>query len=99
MEKTVIKFGDIEIQKEKFHQNEGPILIKNVDTDKIVVSNKVPFDKKRFKYFIGYKDAKKIKALCIFLPKMTAYRKDFDDTKYISFFIKDNELLEKYNEI
>ena len=47
MEKTVIKFGDIEIQKEKFHQNEGPILIKNVDTDKIVVSNKVPFDKKK----------------------------------------------------
>ena len=47
MEKTVIKSGDIEIQKEKFHQNEGPILIKNVDTDKIVVSNKVPFDKKK----------------------------------------------------
>ena len=30
---------------------------------------------------------------------MTAYRKDFDETKYISFLIKDNELLEKYNEI
>ena len=30
---------------------------------------------------------------------MTAYRRDFDETKYISFLIKDNELLEKYNEI
>ena len=30
---------------------------------------------------------------------MTAYRKDFDETKYISFLIKDNELLEKWNEI
>ena len=30
---------------------------------------------------------------------MTAHRKDFDETKYISFLIKDNELLEKYNEI
>ena len=30
---------------------------------------------------------------------MTAFRKDFDETKYMSFLIKDNELLEKYNEI
>ena len=30
---------------------------------------------------------------------MTAYRKDFDETKQISFLIKDNELLEKWNEI
>ena len=30
---------------------------------------------------------------------MSAYRKDFDETKYIYFLIKDDELLEKYNEI
>ena len=30
---------------------------------------------------------------------MTAHRKDFDETKYISFLIKDNELLEKYNKM
>ena len=30
---------------------------------------------------------------------MSAYRKDFDETKYMSFLIKDDELLEKYNEI
>ena len=30
---------------------------------------------------------------------MTAYRKDFDETKFMSFLIKDDELLEKYNEI
>ena len=28
MEKTVIKFADIEIQKQKFHQNKRPISIK-----------------------------------------------------------------------
>ena len=28
-----------------------------------------------FKYFIGYKDAKKVRPLCAFLPKMSAYRK------------------------
>ena len=30
---------------------------------------------------------------------MGVYRRDFDETKYISFLIKDDELLEKYNEI
>ena len=30
---------------------------------------------------------------------MSAYRKEFDETKYTSFLIKDDELLEKYNEI
>ena len=95
----IIKFGDIEIQKQKFHEHNGLISIKNIDINKIVVSNKVSFGKKRFKYFIGYKDAKKIKPLCMFPPKMSAYSRDFDETKYISFLIKNNELLEKYNEI
>ena len=30
---------------------------------------------------------------------MSAYRKDFDETKCMSLLIKDDELLEKYNEI
>ena len=30
---------------------------------------------------------------------MSAYRRDFDETKYMSFLIKDNKLLEKYNQI
>ena len=30
---------------------------------------------------------------------MSAYRRDFDETKYMSFLIKDNELLEKYKDI
>ena len=65
----------------------------------MVVSNKVSFGKKGFKYFIGYKEAKKSRPSYIFLPKMNAYRKDFDETKYISFLIKHDALLEKYNEI
>ena len=42
---------------------------------------------------------KKIRPLCIFLPKMNAYRKDFDESKYMSFLMKEDELLEKYNKI
>ena len=34
----------------------------------------------------------------MFLPKMSAYRRDLDESKYMSFLIKDDELLEKYNE-
>ena len=51
------------------------------------------------KYFIGYKIDKKIVVLCILLPKMNGYKKRFDKTNYMSFLIKDNELLEKYNKI
>ena len=54
---------------------------------------------KGFKYFVGYKDAEKVRPLCIFIPKMSAYRRDFDENKYMSFLIWDDELLEKYNEI
>ena len=63
-----------------------------------VASNKVSFGKKGFRYSIGYKDAN-IRLLCIFLPKMSAYRRGFDETKYMSFLIKDDESLEKYNEM
>ena len=74
-----------------------PISIKIIDINKIVASNKVSFGKKGFKYFIGYKDIK-IRPLYIFLPKMSAYRRDFDETKHMSFLIKDDKLSEKYNE-
>ena len=61
-------------------------MIKNIDINKIVVSNKN-------------------RSLCMFLPKMSVYRRDFDETKYISFLINNSflirrdELLEKYNEV
>ena len=55
--KKNIKFGDIEIQKQIFHRHKGTILIKNLDINEIVVFNKASFGKKRFKYFIGNKDA------------------------------------------
>ena len=70
-----------------------------MDTNKIVVSNKISFGKNDFTYFIDYKDAKNIRPLCIFLPKMSAYRTGFDKTKCVSFMIKDEKLLEKYIEI
>ena len=46
MEKRIITFGVIEIEKQKFHQHKRPISIKNKDINKIVESNKVSFGKK-----------------------------------------------------
>ena len=63
------------------------------------MSNKVSFSKKGFKYFTDYKDNEKVKPSCIMLPKMSRYTKGFSETKYMSFLIKDDELLEKYNKI
>ena len=40
MENTTITFGDIKIHKQKLHQHKGPILIKNIDLNKTVVSDK-----------------------------------------------------------
>ena len=88
MEKAIIKFDDIKVPKQKFHQHNRPISLQNVDIDKIVVSNKVPFSEKGFKYFLGNKDTKNINPLCVFLPQMTAYRKDFDEINiYIYIYI------------
>ena len=63
------------------------------------MSNSVPFCKKGIKYFFGTKMVKKVKPLCVMLPKISAYRRDFDETKYMSFLIKNDELLDKYNDI
>ena len=67
--KKIIKFGDIEIRKRKFHPVKEPISIKHIDINKTVVSNKVSFGKKGFKYFIGHKDAKKLDVYMYFHQK------------------------------
>ena len=69
MQKTIIKFGNIEIQNQKFHQHKRPISFKIIDINKIVVCNKVSFVKKRSKYFIGYNNAKKIERYVYFSQK------------------------------
>ena len=63
MEK-IIKFGRY-WNSQIFHQHNESISIKNVDSGRIVVSNKVSSRKKGFQYFIGYKDVKKID-LCVY---------------------------------
>ena len=68
--------------------------------DKIVISGKFKHNDEGFKYFIGYKKHEIIKPLCIILPQMNEYIKYFENgSENISFFIKDDDVLYKYNEI
>ena len=48
-------------------------MINDSDINEIVVPNKFPFGKQDFKYFIGYKDDKEIRPLCIFFPEINIY--------------------------
>ena len=48
-----------------------------------MVSNKVPVSEKGLKYYVT--------------EKSSVHRRNLDETRYITFLIKDDELLEKYN--
>ena len=65
------------------------------------MSNKISSGEQNYKYFIGYlHDDYKFKPLGIIFPKTKAYVKSYDDqTKWMYFLIKDDDLLEKYNTI
>ena len=71
-----------------------------LNVDQIVVSDKFKHSDDGFKYFIGYKEGEIVKPLCIILPQMTGYIKYFENGgKNMSFVIKDDDVLDKYNEI
>ena len=51
----------------------------DVDIEKLLVSNKISFGEKNYKYFIGYLyDDNKVKPVNIMLPKTSAYVKSYD---------------------
>ena len=100
MDKNVIKFHDSETKNYKHHQNKSPLSINNIDINKIVVSNNLPFSKQDFIHFTGYKDVKRIRPLCIFFLKVSAYRIDFDENEYMHFMIKEKKkTFNKFTEI
>ena len=96
MEKKIIKFNDTGIEKYKFHQYKSPILINELNINKVVVSNRFPFGKRDFKYFIGYKDNTEIRPLGTFFWEMSKYKRYADKTKCMYFMIKDESLFDNY---
>ena len=68
--------GDTEIEKNKFYRNKTPVFLKDLDIEKVLLSNKIFFGKKNYKFFIDYLyNDHKIKPLHIILPKTGAYVK------------------------
>ena len=100
MSEKPLKFNNIILNKKKFHRSEEPIDLLSVDSDQIFVSHKFKHNDEGFKYFISYLKGKIIKPLCIILPQMSRYIKYFENgSKNMSFFIKDDEVGDKYDKI
>ena len=79
MGKEIWTFGSIEIEKNKFYFYKTPIFLKDADIEKVLVSNKISFGEKNYKYFIGYLyNDNKVKPLHIMLPKTSPYIKSYD---------------------
>ena len=100
MGKEILTFGDIEIEKKNYH-HKSLVPLRDVNTAKELVSYKISFGEKNYKYFIGYLyNDHKVKPLHIMLPKTSAYIKNYDgQTKRMYFLIKDGDLLKKCNSI
>ena len=100
MSEKTINFGDKEINKKDFYNNKKEFNIKDIDTNKILISKPVSYGKKNMKkYLIGYKD-NTIIPLQLFLRKMTGYLNIFEDgTRKMSFLTDNNEFLERYTKI
>ena len=79
MGKEILSFGDIETEKDIFYRHKSPIVLEEVDIEKVLVSNKISSNEKNYKYFIGYLyNDYKVKPLHIMLPKMSTYVKSYD---------------------
>ena len=100
MNEKTLKFNNIRINKKEFHKSKEPIDLLSVDLDQIVVSDRFKHNGKSLKHFIGYLEGETIKLLCIILPQMSGYIKYFEnDSKSMSFSIKDDEVRNKYDKI
>ena len=100
MSEKTLKFDNIRVNKKEFHKSKQPIDLDLVNVDQIVVSDKFKHSDDGFKYFIGYREGDIVNPLCIISPQMTGYIKYFENEgKSMSFVIKDDDVLDKYNEI
>ena len=100
MSEKTLTFDNIRVNKKEFHKSKQPTDLDLVNVDQIVVSHKFKHSDDGFKYFIGYKKGEIVKPLCIILPQMIGYIKYFENRgKNMSFIIKDDDVLNKCNEI
>ena len=89
MGKETLTLGNVEIDKNKFHPDRDLFYKKDVDAEKILVSNKISFGETNYKHFIAYLyNNNKVRPLHIMLPKAISYVKSYDEqTKWMYFLI------------
>ena len=97
MSEKTLKYNNIKVNEKEFHKSKQPIM--SVNLNQIVTSDKFKHGDEGFKYFIGYQEGEIVKPLCIILPEMSGYIKQFENGGKNVFFIKDDEVWEKYDEI
>ena len=98
MSEKTQKFDNI--NEKEFHKSKHPIDLGLVNLFQIVVSDKFKHSDNGFKNFIGCKEGEIGKPLCIILHQMTGCIKYLENRrKNMSFIIKDDRVLNKYNEI
>ena len=73
MGKEIITLGDIQLEKNIFHQHKIPISVDDVNINKIIVPNNVSFSKNVFKCFIRYRYNERVVFLCVMVPKISGY--------------------------
>ena len=97
MGKEILTIGNTENEKNKYYQYKSLFPLRDVDIEKVLVSNKIYFSERNYKYFIGYLyNDHKVKLLHIVLPKTSAFVKRCDgQTKWMHDLIEDGDLLEK----
>ena len=99
MSEKTLKFNKIRLNKKEFHKSKEPIDFLSINVNQIVVFDKLKHNNEGFKYFIGYQKGEIVNPLCIVLPQMSGYIKYFENgSKSMSFFIKDDEVSDKYSE-
>ena len=99
MSEKTIKFDNIRVNKKTFHKSKQTIKLDLVNVDHIVISDKFKHSDDGFKYFTDYKEGEIVRPLCIILPQTSGYIKYFENgSKNMSFVIKDDDVLDKYNE-
>ena len=83
-----INFDDKKIKKSEFYKSKKVFQIDDADVNKILVSKKEPYSAKNaLKYFIGFDDNDDIRPLCVRLPQMTGYAKNFNENVTMSFTV------------
>ena len=68
--KEIVKFGDIENEKDKLYRHKSPIFLKDVDIKEVLVLNKISSGKE---FLQGTQGTKTLLVPCIMIVKLNHY--------------------------